>query len=205
MTPVRVGCRRGVGLLEVVIALTMSTVLLYVMVQWLVATVALSQASSENSAVVRDSVRVLEFFEQDIASAQSCAGDLGLPFNELTSSSVDVFRDVNGDGMLDLVSWSFTGGEALRAVTIGDGGCVFDLQSRVWMVLSDVVAPYGPSQPALTPLGAGLTVPIPVDCADPGDCAFDGLRLDLQLVSPDGSVKVGAQTTATFTPYWVGR
>jgi hypothetical protein len=201
----RIARRRGIGLLEVVISLTLSTVLLYVMVQWLIATAALSQASSENSATVRDSVRVLTVFEQDVAAARSCDGDLGLPVVDLTSSGVGLYRDVDQDGLVDLVSWDFSAGLVRRAVLVGDGDCSFDTGSRAWVTVSDLLAPYGPSEPALTAVIDGALLAEFPDCTDLADCPLDGLYLDLRLVTPDGGVELTGAKTALFTPYWTQR
>lgn len=201
----RVRRRRGIGLLEVVISLTLSVVLLYVMVQWLVATMALSQASAENSDAVRDGLRVTTVFDDDVRAARSCQGDLGLPWASLTSSNVDLYRDVDDDGNLDLVSWELASGSVRRSVLVGDGSCTFDPAGRTWTTLSTLLAPYGPSEAAVSAIVDGEVLAAIPDCTDPASCALDALRLELRLRTPDGSVELVSDHTASFTGYWTQR
>lgn len=120
--------RRGFTILEVLVALVLTTSMVLVMVRW----VGLSGQLSANGAATAGNERTLlvvsSTMADDFENAQPCDGQRrSSMFAQASPSKLVLYRDVDNDGTLELVTWRLAGPDntqLLREVSpTADDGC----------------------------------------------------------------------------------
>lgn len=181
------GQPRGFTLLEVVVALALTSALVLMSLRWVATLGELSSLNGEQQDSARQAAYATGRLRADVESAGSCdpqRRDVALAF--ASGDEVRFYVDDNGDGHADLVTWRVEGGELRRGVSLGDpeaGVCAF---SDVYTE-GVVAGPVTVDGDVFTPVAAGRrqVAPDGLDCQAGGwqVCAWDALAVDLSVAA----------------------
>lgn len=174
--------RAAFTLLEVVVALVLTSGLVLVSLRWVSTLGTLTSLHGEAHDPARTVAYAMSRLEADVAATGSCdplRRDVAVA--AIGPHLLALYVDDDGDGAVDLVTWRVEDGELRRRVNLADGSrCGFgaDYTEVSFAAPLDVSA-----GATFVPVAAGARLPLPadVDCAAAGwaVCAWDAVAVRL--------------------------
>lgn len=124
-TVTRMRSRHAFTVLEVIVALVLTTVMVMVMTRWVNLSADLTSTSAANSGAQRTMLAISAGMAEDFNNAVPCDGARrSSMFASASRKRVVLFRDTNGDGNPERVTWELTGPQytkLTRSVAPTDG------------------------------------------------------------------------------------
>jgi type II secretory pathway component PulJ len=178
--------RGGFTLLELLIAVTLTLVLVLMTARWVVTTSSVSVASRQSGDVTRQVQLVRGTLTTDLLRAQPCDPQRKRsPLGEMTATALVVYADDNRDGDVDTITYRQTGSRLTRAVRFSTGGCAAPggLEATVTDRLANTPSntPWAPVVDGGALLFKAGGWPATQCTSQPASCNFHAVSLNLLL------------------------
>lgn len=200
---------RGITLVEAVVGSAIAAVAMLAVLAVLVQLTSASASTLSRAELARQVTQLDTQLTRDVATALPCRSHrVGAVVRTAQPNRVAWTADPDGDGVAELVTYAFAGGQLLRSTTPDSGDCEFTTEqtsvpTSVSVVL-DGLSPDGPqdtSDPTHDLRGYALYLVAPDEAAGPGN-VVDGVD-ELLLVGssrPDAAGVVVAPLDCTADP-----
>jgi hypothetical protein len=190
---------RALSLLELVVALMLTTTTILMMLGWLSGFVFLGRLAEAQAAPTGDMSNLTTTLGNDLTGAMTCdPNGLGVPFYTFSSSELGLYEpSQTTPEQIDLVLWQIANGKISRAVIDPTSTpCTFDTTNPTWVTIAAGVGPslfvpmYQAAIANIPPATTGGSCDGAVGSANaPEHCYFDAVDVEVTLAGTYQSIQ----------------